>query len=98
MEDLQPIDEAEIGILKQEAQEAIKTRGINLGEFILVPVHYENQIEHMWFRVVEMIELNNKEQRVQGILCNEPQVVKGIRMGDPRWIDMEDIVSIGRWV
>jgi hypothetical protein len=89
-ENVQNVDNIELELEKQQAQEKIKARGVKMSDYILVPIEYsEESKEYLWFRVEDL-----SEGKVLGRLSNEP-VLAHMNVGDVRWIKLEDIADIG---
>jgi hypothetical protein len=89
-ENVQNVDDIELELEKQQVQEKIKSRGVKLNDYILVPVEYGEKLkEYLWFRVEDL-----SEGKVLGRLSNDP-VYAHMKVGDVRWIKIEDISQIG---
>ena len=91
-ENVQNVDDIELELEKQKAQEKIKSRGVKLSDYILIPVEYAGGMkEYLWFRVEDL-----SEGKVLGRLSNEP-IYAHMKVGDVKWINIEDIVDVGEF-
>ena len=88
-DNVQRVDDIELELEKRQAQEKIRSHGVQLSDYILVPIEYgENMKEYLWFRVEDL-----SSGKVLGRLSNDP-VYAHMKVGDVKWIMLEDIAGL----
>ena len=84
------LDATEINKIKKQAQEIIKTQGIQLKDYVAVIMKNEKgQEELLWFVVCAV-----GEKEIVGELDNDPIYKHKIKFGKPKEIQNKDIVDI----
>jgi uncharacterized protein YegJ (DUF2314 family) len=79
--------------MQKTAQDYIKRRGIDIGDFVKKKVKSKDgQIEHMWFKVLSVAK-----KSVMAELANEHIYEQKINFGDKLRIKKKDIIDVGRF-